>query len=71
MKFEYEGNKPKTGMVGFIDNEGDLCFEIGGSVIYITEDSFFKDEDTTLNDYAEINGVKKAFYPGDKITITF
>ena len=71
MKFEYDDKSKYHDMVGFIDDSGDLCFEIGGIVIYITEDSAFESEGESLNYYAESNGVKKAIYPGDKITITF
>lgn len=72
MKFEYNGTADKEEMVAFIDVAGDLCIKGGECVIYFLQGGeILTDQCSSLDEYAQDNGVRKAFYPGDKITITF
>lgn len=70
MKFEYNDMENESDCVAFIDDDGDLCLKDKntdmGVYVAITDAST-----ETFYDYMSLNGVKKRFYPGDKITITF
>lgn len=72
MKFEYDGLTEDKEMAAFVDGAGDLCIKIGAGLTYLLKDgSGFSYDEADFQMYADENGVKKAFYPGDKITITF
>ena len=70
MRFEYEGETTDKECVAYIDNEGDLIIntESNGWVIIGGENS---GESYSASPDENSFGVKKKFYPGDKITITF
>lgn len=72
MKFEYDGVTEEREMAAFIDDDGDLCIRTSEGLAYLFQDggAFYHDGEN-LQEYASVNGVRKAFYPGDKITITF
>ena len=70
MKFEYDGETDRGGCVAYIDGLGHLVIkdEDGdGFVIWGTDEP---PSICGLFDPTE-HGVRKLFYPGDKITITF
>ena len=72
MKFDYDDVTEGREMVSFIDYAGDLCIKIGYGLAYLTQDGGgFACDEADFQEHARDNGVKKAFYPGDKITITF
>lgn len=72
MKFEYDGVTEDREMVAFVDDDGDLCIKIGYGIAYLVRDGIgFAYDEADFREYGVNNGVRKAFYPGDKITITF
>ena len=72
MKFEYEGVTEEKEMSAFVDDAGDLCIKIGDGIAYLIQDGGgFTYSEADFQKYADANGVRKAFYPGYKITITF
>lgn len=72
MKFEYDGVTEEREMAAFIDDVGDLCIRTGEGLVYLLQDGeSFSHYEENFQEYASVNGVRKAFYPGDKITITF
>ena len=73
MKFEYDDVKGGyKGMAAFIDDAGDLCVRGSNDEgVYLTADDGTTYTEVQFEDCAKCHGVSKAFYPGDKITITF
>lgn len=73
MKFEYDDvTSEYEEMAAFIDNAGDLCIRVyGDEGAYLIGSCGVVYSQGKFEDYAKYNGVKKAFYPGDKITIAF
>ena len=73
MKFEYDDVKGGyKGMAAFIDNAGDLCIRRYNDYgVYLMDDGSVVYSEAPFEDCAKCHGVSKAFYPGDKITITF
>lgn len=73
MKFEYDGKEDARECVAYIDRDGGMCIKveethIDSELVCIDTDGFFRFD---LSWNPSYTGVKKRFYPGDKITITF